>query len=353
MGRLPHKHTQPIYWGLLHGINDFAAGYMLANYMLQQGPSNGFLLLVLYAIIGFGGQLPVGFWLDSRKQLKPFVGVSLLLLPLGMLAYGAHAPTGIIIAGLSSAWLHVTGGTVCLQQQQDKAGPLALFTAPGVLGLTLGGALGNMGYGVLGVGLAAAAVVTVAVLRSPLPAYQQPEKKQSQLDAHDWLMLGILLVMCFRSFLFDIVNQVAHLHPNGILIIGISAFAGKIIGGYAADKIGWKKYVYISLPLALLLFQFGKHNIVALAFGVACLQSSVPITLLLMARSLPLYPATATALSLGTSVALAGLPLYMASSGTMLNWFGNNWVSTVFYTLLLAVALIIMHTLSKKMPPSP
>jgi MFS transporter, FSR family, fosmidomycin resistance protein len=350
MGHLPYKHTQPIYWGLLHGINDFAAGYMLANYMFIKGPSNGFLLLVLYAIIGFGGQLPVGFWLDSRKQLKPFVGASLLLLPLGMLAYRVHAPTGIIIAGLSSAWLHVTGGTVCLQQQ-DKVGPLALFTAPGVLGLTLGGALGNMGYGVLGIGLAATAVVTVAVLRSPFPAYQQPHKKQSQLDAHDWLMLGILLIMCFRSFLFDIVNQLAHLHPSGLLIIGISAFAGKIIGGYAADKIGWKKYVYISLPLALLLLQFGKHNIVALAFGVACLQSSVPITLLLMARSLPLYPATATALSLGTSVALAGLPLYMAPSGTMLNWFDNNWASTIFYALLLVVSFVIVHALSKRMSP--
>lgn len=334
---------QPLYWGLLHGINDFAAGYMLTNYLPQQGSVNGFLLLVLYAIIGFGGQLPVGFWLDSRKQLKPFVWASLLLLPLGMVAYGVHAPTGIIVAGLSSAWLHVTGGTVCLQQRQDKAGPLALFTAPGVLGLTLGGALGSMGYGVLLGALVVAALVSWAVLKSPLPTYQKPAQPQSQLDAHDWLMLGILVVMCFRSFLFDIINQVAHLHPSGIIIIGISAFAGKILGGYAADAIGWKRYVYISLPLALLLFQFGKENIVALSFGVACLQSSVPITLLLMARSLPLYPATATALSLGTSVALAGLPLYMAPSGTMVHWFANNWASLGFFVLLLASAYVMLQ----------
>lgn len=341
---------QPLCWGLLHGINDFAAGYMLANYMLLQGPSNGFLLLVLYAIIGFGGQLPVGFWLDSHKQLKPFVWASLLLLPLGMVAYGVHAPTGIIVAGLSSACLHVTGGTVCLQQRHDKAGPLALFTAPGVLGLTIGGALGHLGNGVLLVGLAASVLVSLYVWRSPLPAYQKPAQSQSQLDAHDWLMLGILLVMCFRSFLFDIINQVAHLHPNGIIIIGISAFAGKIIGGYAADTIGWKKYVYISLPLALLLFQFGKHNIVALSFGVACLQSSVPITLMLMARSLPLYPATATALSLGTSVALAGLPLYMAPSGTMIHWFENNWASLVFFAALLVLTYCLLHWLAPKAP---
>ena len=349
MNRPQHTYKQPLCWGLLHGINDYAAGYMLANYMQQQGPANGFLLLVLYAIIGFGGQLPVGFWLDHRKQLQPFVWTSLVLLPLGMLAYGVHAPTGIIIAALSSAWLHVTGGTVCLQQHNDKAGPLALFTAPGVLGLTLGGALGNMRYGVLLVGLAAAALVTLVVLRSPMPSYQKLAQQSSQLDAHDWLMLGILVVMCFRSFLFDIINQVANLHPNGIVIVGVSAFAGKIIGGYAADKIGWKKYVYISLPLALLLFQFGKQNIVALSFGVACLQSSVPITLMLMARSLPLYPATATALSLGTSVALAGLPLYMLNGKELVrHWWYNPWASGCFYVLLILGTYWLLRMVHKK-----
>lgn len=353
MSKVSPSYRQPLYWGLLHGINDFAAGYMLANYMLLQGPVNGSLLLVLYAIIGFGGQLPVGFWLDSRQQIKPFAWASLLLLPLGMLAYGVHGPTGIIIAGLSSAWLHVTGGTVCLQQRNDKAGPLALFTAPGVLGLTIGGALGHMGYEVLWVGLAAALPIGWAVLRNPLPQYQPPAQKQTQLDAHDWLMLGILVVMCFRSFLFDVINQVAHLHPSGIVIIGMSAFAGKIIGGYAADAIGWKKYVYISLPLALLLFQFGKDNIVALSFGVACLQSSVPITLLMMARSLPLYPATATALSLGTSVALAGLPLYMLNSKELVqHWWYNPWVSGCFYVLLLLGAYWLLQLVHKKITQS-
>jgi predicted MFS family arabinose efflux permease len=139
---------------------------------------------------------------------------------------------------------------------------------------------------------------------------------------------------------------VAHNYQNGIIIIGLSAFAGKIIGGFLADKIGWKKYVYISLPLALLLFQFGKENIVALGFGIACLQSSVPITLLLMARSLPLYPATATALSLGTNVALAGLPLYLVSSRSVVtDWFDNGWV-----ILLLFLSWLVIKHLSKKSP---
>jgi MFS transporter, FSR family, fosmidomycin resistance protein len=276
--QLSTKNYQPALWGLLHGFNDFAAGFMLAGYTYHHTASNSFLFIVIYSIIGFGGQLPVGFWLDYKKQIKPFAAASLTLLPASMLLFFINAETGIIFSGIASAFVHVTGGAVCLQVHENKTGPLALFTAPGVLGLTIGGALGMLSMYSLCFVIAAVVIVAVMIWKNNLPVYQIPEKKQSELDAHDFIMLGILLIMCFRSFIFDIINHVAHDYENGILIIGISAFLGKIIGGFVADKIGWKKFVYITLPIALLLFQFGKENIYALAFGIACLQSSVPIT---------------------------------------------------------------------------
>ncbi len=347
------KNKQPLLWGTLHGLNDFAAGFMLANYTLTHSNNDAFLFIVIYSIIGFGGQLPVGFWLDYKKQVKPFASASLILLPLAVMAYFISAEAGIILSGFASAFVHVTGGAVCLQVNENKTGPLALFTAPGVLGLTLGGVLGQYGDWQLAIVGIMILPVAFLIIKSKLPAYQQQEKKGSELDAHDWLMLSILLIMCFRSFIFDVINRVAHDFENGILIIGIAAFAGKIIGGFVADKIGWKKFVYISLPLALLLFQFGKENIYALAFGIACLQSSVPITLLLMARSLPQYPATATALSLGTSIALAGLPLYMMPDQKLANNFFSNPFLTAAVFLLLLLCWFFADRLffSKKISP--
>jgi MFS transporter, FSR family, fosmidomycin resistance protein len=327
---------QPLLWGLLHGLNDFTAGFMLANYTFHHNYSKSFLLIVIYSIIGFGGQLPVGFWVDYKKQIKPFAIASLVLLPLAIGTYFIDAGAGIILSGIASAFVHVTGGTICLQVHDNKTGPLALFTAPGVLGLTIGGLLGMLSVYSLWFVMVLVIVVAYLILKNNLPAYKTPEQKQSELDAHDWLMLGILLIMCFRSFVFDVINHVAQQYPNGILIIGISAFAGKIIGGFVADKIGWKKYVYITLPIALILFQFGKENIYALAFGIACLQSSVPITLLLMSKSLPMYPATATALSVGTSIALAGLPVYLINEKkTITDGFNNGWLTAIVFILLL------------------
>jgi MFS transporter, FSR family, fosmidomycin resistance protein len=347
-----NKHLQPLLWGLLHCLNDFTAGYMLANYTYAHDYASSFLLIILYSVVAFGGQLPVGFWLDHKKKITPFAMASILLLAFAVPAYFADAGAGILLSAFASAFVHVTGGAVCLQIHEQKTGPLALFTAPGVLGLTFGGAIGAAGVWVLLVALVLVVCIGVLVFSAGLPAYRQPEKKASELDAHDWLMLGILLVMCFRSFLFDIINYVAHDYDYGILIIGLCAFAGKIVGGFLADKIGWKKYVYISLPLALLFFQFGKDNIVAIGFGIACLQSSVPITLMLMARSLPLYPATAAAFSLGTSVALAGLPLYLLNGKqVVLQWWHNHLVSGCFSILLILGSCWLLHRVYKKMYP--
>lgn len=352
-----NKNNQPLLWGVLHGLNDFTAGFMLANYTLTHHNSEGFLFIVIYAIIGFGGQLPVGFWLDHKKQVRPFATASLILLPFAAITFFISAEAGIILSGLASAFVHVTGGAVCLQVHKNKTGPLALFTAPGVLGLTLGGVLGQFGTWQLLCIAVLVLPVGYGIIRSGLPQYQSPQKKESELDAHDWLMLSILLIMCFRSFIFDVISHVSQDFEHGVLIIGISAFAGKIIGGFIADKIGWKKFVYITLPIALLLFQFGKENIYALAFGIACLQSSVPVTLLLMGRSLPLYPATATALSLGTSVALAGLPIFLVSDSYAIRLtFDNTWVTAliamlVFATWLLADRLFFRKIFNRQTAP--
>ncbi len=347
MTAIHQKYQHPLLWGLLHGLNDFTAGYMISAYAYAQDARSAFLILIIYAILGFGGQLPVGFIIDRYRLLKPFAQLSLLLLLLASLVYFVSPATGIVLSGLASAWIHVTGGAVCLRVHEEENTPIALFTAPGVLGLTIGGLAGTMGTSLLLVSIAGTVLLGALILRRPLPVYNLPQKKEAVLDTHDWVMLGLLLVMCFRSFLYDVINQVGALREEGLVIIGISAFAGKLIGGLVADRVGWKKYTYITLPLAFILFQSGKDNIYALAFGIACLQSSVPITLLLMSRSLPLYPATAAGLSLGTSVALAGFPLYMiARKETVLHWFGNYWISAAYFALLLAAWWI----LSKKIP---
>jgi len=339
-----NRNLQPAYWGLLHGINDLAAGFLLAAYTLTHGYSDSFLFISIYAILGFGGQLPVGFLLDKQKDISLFAKLSVALLPLSLLFFFVSIEVAIICSGMASAFVHVTGGTICLQVHENKSGPLGLFTAPGVLGLTIGSLLGEAGYVLPVVLILAAAFVTIAIFRQPLPVYKTPEKKESELDSHDLVMLLLLLFMCFRSFLFDVVNYVGENYEDGLLYIGVSAFLGKMIGGFVADKVGIRKFIYITLLAALVLFQFGKTNIYILCTGIALLQSSVPVTLLMMSRSLPLHPATASAFSLGTSIVLAGLPLFLVSDKRLIyDAFSVDWL-----TALLSVAFLIIIAIAGK-----
>lgn len=340
---------QPLLWGLLHGANDFVAGYMLANYTYSHSYKDGITMVVIYAILGFGGQLPAGFWLDKQKQIKPFAIVSTSFLLSAIVFYFIDPYIAIVLTGIAGAGIHVTGGAVCLQVSDNKSGPLGIFTAPGVLGLTLGGILGSMSSVYLLFPLLAIIILAILIFKQGIPVYQaQHKNRESQLDAHDWIMLSILLIMCFRSFVFDIINSAALHFEHGILVFGISAFAGKIIGGYLADKIGWKKFIYITLPLAFVLFNFGRENIYAIAFGIACLQSSVPLTLLLMWRSLPLFPATASALSLGTSVALAGLPLYLNSKSINFDKTFSLHLIWAFVFVAMIIVWIVIGVYNKK-----
>ncbi|MEO8116186.1 MAG: hypothetical protein ABI653_00980 [Bacteroidota bacterium] len=300
-----------LHWGLLHGINDWIAGYLLMHYTFTNPGKQSFLALVIYVIIAFGGQLPLGILVDKLKKLKIFGQVSILLLMIATILSIQFIFLAIIIAGIASAGIHVIGGTICLQQSNNKITPLGIFTAPGVAGLALGGFCGALPLDWMWLALAIIFILFYTISKMGWPVYVFKKETLSNIpDTHDAVMIILLFIMTLRSFIFDMINQFSTQIEYGLLILGLSAFCGKIIGAVMADKIGWKNWLYISLPLAFIFFEIGRESVWALGFGIACLQSSVPLTLQLMYRSMPSYPATAAALSLGTVIALAGLPIY-------------------------------------------
>jgi len=345
-----NKHYRiSLAWGLLHGVNDWIAGYMVMSYSLYQPIEQSSLVLIIYTILGFGGQLPVGMWLDKYKNVNPFINTSLILLAGSVLCYWINDLAGIIIAGFSSAFLHVTGGSICLKVNNDKAGPLGVFTAPGVLGLTLGIASGNTSSWWLGLAIIAIMLILLVFNirlsnNKKLPGSELTPSANQLIEGHDWVMIAILLTVTLRSLLYEVISVFAHNWQTGLLTIGIAAFAGKIIGGFLADRIGWKLWVYITLPLAFVFLQFGQNNLLMLGFGISCLQSSVPVSLMLMRRNMPGFPATATAMTLGTTIAIAALFLFIIDSIKI----REGWFSYTGFTGGIIIILIILLLIKRK-----
>lgn len=330
-------HKTPLCWGILHGVNDCIAGYMLASYTLFVSQQNALLALIVYSILAFGGQLPVGLWLDAKKDLKTFSLFSVVLLLLSCPLYFVNPFAAIVVAGFASAGIHVTGGCICLLTSKEKFGPLGIFTAPGVAGLAIGSFCGHLDKYWLILPFVTALIFFLQVIKNEFPAYATAKKvKDDILDSHDLVMIVLLLLMSVRSFLFDLVNTFSGQFGYGLLVIGLSAFAGKIIGGFFADRIGWKRWVFITLPLSFVFLELGHENLIALSFGVACLQSSVPVTLQLMYNTVPNYPATISALSLGTVIAFAGLPLYATP------WLNHIFNSTFPAFVIMLIVLMIL-----------
>lgn len=334
----------PLTWGVLHGLNDFAAAFLLTAFHVQNSGSGTFTWYALYAVLAFGGQLPIGLFLD-RLQTQSTVGyLVILLLFAAILIAPVSLEMAIILSGLSSAGIHVVGGSVCLQLKENKSGPLGIFAAPGVLGLTLGILAGSF-FAISWFtffSLPVAICLAVVYLSGFPKLFSKRQSPENKLKKFDWLIVVLLLVMSLRSLVFDILNHFSSGLTEGFLVVGLCAFLGKLVGGFIADRFGSKIMVYISLALAIIFLQASQGNIYLLGLGIICLQSSVPVFLMLLRQQLPQFSATVSALGLGTTIAIGGLPLFIMKPKLLVSaWFNSG---IIWLAVLMAIAAVLFYT---------
>jgi FSR family fosmidomycin resistance protein-like MFS transporter len=312
------KILLPALLGAAHALNDFFSGYLLAVFSKNFSVNTTTEMLLLYGALAFGGQIPVGLWLNKHANLKLAVFLAIILLILGAtLSHTNYSILTLVVVGIASALLHVAGGTWILNIAPDRAGITGIFVAPGVAGLALGGVLGSQGMSNIPIfTIAIAFILLVAIWMAAQKYLTNYNAVTSQIspefEAHDAIMLIVLAAICLRSLLWDIIN-IYYVGRNYslLLALGFSAFSGKIIGGFISDALGWKRWLLISLPLSTLLLGFFGSNAIVLCAGVALLQSTTPMMVKLMHNAFPGEPSIAIALSLGLGILLAGIPTFL------------------------------------------
>jgi MFS transporter, FSR family, fosmidomycin resistance protein len=125
-------------------------------------------------------------------------------------------------------------------------------------------------------------------------------------------MIGLLTAVALRSLLWTSFQFASAGQITALIALGVAAGIGKIVGGFAAERLGYRRWTLLSLLVAAPLIAFAGKKLALLLPGVALLQSSIPCSIAAMARLLPARPATATGLVLGLAVALGGLPSLLA-----------------------------------------
>lgn len=310
------SYRLPTVLGLAHGVSDGAAGLLLGSLATHSPAAQIALLVLIYNALAFGSQPLIGYFADSLRSPRIFAsgGMTLLAASLVSRALG-FGEVAVLMAGLGSAAFHVGAGALTLRACDGRSDAAGLFAAPGVIGLAIGGALAVSGH-YLYLPFLISLVAFVFVIQAwPLPAREASISKPTKepiFESHDWIMIGLLTAVALRSLLWTSFQLASAGQITALIALGVAAGIGKIIGGFAAERLGYRRWTLLSLLIAAPLLAFAGKKLALLLPGVALLQSTIPLSIAAMARLLPARPATATGLVLGLAVALGGLPTLLA-----------------------------------------
>ena len=322
---LPKKEVTTFAFALCHFVVDFACvSTMLCAVSRVLGESGQgsmevvALSILLYDIVAFTLQLPIGIALDqldknSYAALLSYAlvgaGVVLSLVPIALLEWPA-----ILLLAIGNALFHSAGGLSVLNISQKHAGPSGIFIATGAIGVFLGTQSAQMGrlqiaFSLL-VLLFLCALITLVV--------QKVNKKYwnvhnvtfdiPRLSSNTLLAIALLsLVVALRSYAG---MAMAFPWKSEMLLLVLSilgVFAGKALGGMVADRIGFRTTAIFSLIVAATLF-VPSWEMPPMGFlAVFFFNFTMSITLASLANILPNAKGTAFGLA-SFSLAVGALP---------------------------------------------
>ena len=322
---LPKKEVTTFAYALCHFVVDFACvSTMLCAVSRVLGESGQgsmevvALSILLYDIVAFTLQLPIGIALDqldknSYAALLSYAlvgaGVILSLVPIALLEWPA-----ILLLAIGNALFHSAGGLSVLNISQKHAGPSGIFIATGAIGVFLGTQSAQMGrlqiaFSLL-VLLFLCALITLVV--------QKVNKKYwnvhnvsfdiPRFSSNTLLAIALLsLVVALRSYVGMVM---AFPWKSEMLLLALSilgVFAGKALGGVVADRIGFRTTAIFSLIVAATLFVPSWEIPVMGLLGVFFFNFTMSITLASLANILPNAKGTAFGLA-SFSLAVGALP---------------------------------------------
>ena len=322
---LPKKEVTTFAYALCHFVVDFACvSTMLCAVSRVLGESSQgsmevvALSILLYDIVAFTLQLPIGIALDqldknSYAALLSYAlvgaGVILSLVPIALLEWPA-----ILLLAIGNALFHSAGGLSVLNISQKHAGPSGIFIATGAIGVFLGTQSAQMGR--LQIAFSLLVLLFLCVLITLV--VQKVNKKYwnvynvsfdiPRLSSNTLLAIALLsLVVALRSYV-GMVMAFPWKSEMLLLVLSIlGVFAGKALGGVVADRIGFRTTAIFSLIAAATLFvpswEMPPMGLLAVFF----FNFTMSITLASLANILPNAKGTAFGLA-SFSLAVGALP---------------------------------------------
>ena len=253
-------------------------------------------LIILYNLIAFGSQPLLGWLLDvSNCQHKGMIA-GVLLTALGCAIAENSFMTAVLFLGAGNALFHVGAGAGVYALCEGKAAPSGMFVAPGAVGLFVGGTLGATSwvspyYATIALCLAAWGLLNIPSIDFQLPVEQDHATRRPKVSYIGVVLLLLLLVVASRSFIGFSLPVPWKGMAGAPLVLLVMAFAGKSLGGYLADRIGWATFGSTMLLAVSMTLVFHQHSFTAACLSLFCVQATTGITLVATQSMFPNYPA--------------------------------------------------------------
>jgi FSR family fosmidomycin resistance protein-like MFS transporter len=275
-------------YGASHFLVDLiCAGTMFSLLALNTNVAEVGLMIIIYNILAFGLQLPIGYFCDKLQTPKEIALVGILLAAIGGVIAFTFAWLGVILLGIGNALFHIGGGSISLNLTPKKATAPGVFVAPGALGLLVGTILGkaNLFNPLIFFGIAIILFLGVIKTKSPKLNYTiEPLKKINWVEL---IILLLLLTVVFRSIIGFAIVFPWKTNLLLLLLLTIGVVLGKALGGILGDKFGWIKIGVGGLLVSIPFIFLGVQNPILGIIGLFLFNFTMPITLVAISNLLP------------------------------------------------------------------
>jgi len=329
-----------------------------------------------------------GFFSDrwSAKWLLP-IGPLIASLGLALIGFSPSYSWILLFAsvsGLGQASYHPEGfKTVNLLSGERKATAISLFHLGGNLGFAVGpilatfffaysGLQGSIWFVVPGI-LMMAAFLIIPHWRAPqvsspskIMGLPQPSSSANNFPGMVLLILAVVLrsatrlsLLAFVPFYFiKVLNYDPLVSGKYLSVFLLAGTVGITLGGFLADRFGYKRTVLISFlltPLFLFLFFYttGPLSLIFFALAGLFIISSNSVTMAMGQAFMPRNVAMASGLILGLAMGIGGI------ATTAFGWFADQFgipftLQATFFLPFAASAVFyfIPYPTAKKISPS-
>ncbi|MGE5627906.1 MAG: hypothetical protein ACM3X7_07285 [Solirubrobacterales bacterium] len=291
--------TKVAIYSISHGLIDACCAAIIGANILLAGKNLTELTfsIVMYNIIAFALQTPVGLVVDKIKKPAESAALGCILVLIGLIFYKWFF-VALIISGLGNAFFHVGGGVIILNLRPGKAALPGIYVAPGAIGLLIGTLIGKsvffspLFFSLLLI-IAAASIVSFGISHFSYNNKVYP----INFGRFDIVIICILSSVAIRGLVGSMLAYNWKVNLMLLAVFTVAVALGKGFGGILGDAFGWTRVTIGGLIISAPLLVLGiKVPILAIA-GVFFFNLTMPITLVITSIMLPGKPGFAFGLT--------------------------------------------------------